>query len=174
MVDAPFCRIRGSVQSVHKVDDYSGGYVLFTPAGGLVSGQHGGVSVSHAQIRAELTPEGNIVHSGGSPYIDVIAPGDGITPPGNWTYVIMVVTKFRQTMFNAQISGGVDVQFSNIKSAAPQFPDFGGGGGAGVQGPPGQRGEQGPPGPPGKGVVVLTQLEEVPLDTPSGTVVVRL
>ena len=87
----------------------------------------------------------------GAVRIEVVAPGDGVSPSGSWTHTVIINSPGYKIVKHIALTQGAEIDLITESDVPPYVPEIGGGGGGpGLPGPKGDRGPAGPPGPPGK------------------------
>lgn len=135
---APYCTVTGTIPG----GENGRALVRIIPdvKGATATVEGAAVSMREHMVRTDQA---------GAVNIEVLAPGDGVTPSGAWTHTIYIDSpKFDIVKHVALTQGGtIDIMSADPTSEISPLP-FGGGGGGGV-GSPGPRGPQGPTGPKG-------------------------
>lgn len=173
MVDnpnAPFCRVFGKVAESLTQSDTKAAYVILYPdATGANTG-----TVAASSIRCGVNTSGALVSRDGKDYVDILAPGDGVVPSGEWTWSLYahIPGQVDRYLNFLPIQGGqVDL---SVVVPVTRYSGvwFGGGGGAGAVGPRGPKGDKGDPGPKGDKGDPGPKGDAGPAGSGGGTVVV--
>lgn len=136
---APYCTLTGTIPG----GENGRALVRIVPdvKGATATVEGAAVSMREHMVRTDQA---------GAVNIEVLAPGDGVTPSGAWTHTIYIDSpKFDIVKHVALTQGGtIDIMSADPTSEISPLP-FGGGAGGGGAGAPGPRGPQGPTGPKG-------------------------
>ena len=124
MIEAPWCRVTGRVIGPDAAPHGVGGQVIFDPDpervfAEVVEGE--APAIVATRVVCVLDEDGYITSSAGR-FVDLVAPGPGVLPGGEWTYRMTVLTgsgQWASRMFeHVTLTQGAVVDLADLVPAA--------------------------------------------------------
>lgn len=127
---APWARIVGRFTHVAAPPSGVGVKVTIRPVPSGVSAVVGGSSLrAVSAVTCASDSDGYLVGPTGQRFVDVLAPGPGVSPAGPWAYMVGIVANGRLVEHEVVLSQGtvLDLALLGVDSGVPTPPDPGGG-----------------------------------------------